>query len=109
MNNNVTPRLADGPSYEAVGPAPLNNIGQLLPEVACCVSCRAMTCHGPACRIAKNAARFCLSRRLLTLRDRNCRKGGLWWLIELPQMLQGALSSTLRQVCAACLSVWGLP
>ena len=44
----------------------------------------------------------------MTLRERSCREGSLRWLTEPPQGLQGALSSTLWLVCAACLTVWGL-
>ncbi len=98
-----------GPSHGAKEPAILSTLLGSLCLVAWCVCCRAVTCHAPACRTATNAARFCLSRSPLTLRDRNCREGGLGWLIEPPQGLQGALFSTLRLVCVACLSVWGLP
>jgi len=63
LNNKATPRLADvpaaqndGPSHGAVGPAPSLHQCAASAWVAWCVSCRAMTCHGPACRTANNAA-----------------------------------------------------
>ena len=84
MNNKATPRLADvqaaqndGPSHGAVGHAPSLSHWAASAWVAWCVSCRAMTCHGPACRTANNAARFCLSWSPLTLRDSSCREGDL--------------------------------
>jgi len=44
---------------------------------------------------------FILFWALVTLRGRSCREGGPGWLIEAPQGLQRALSSTMRLVCAA--------
>ena len=104
LNNKATPRLADvpaaqndEPSHRAVGPAPSLHHCAASAWVALCVSYRAMTCHGPACRIANNAARFCFSRSPLTLRERSCRDGGF------TLGLQGALSSTVWLVCADAL------
>ena len=96
MNSKATPRLADvpaaqndGPSPGAVGPAPSLHHWAASAWVAWCVSCRATTCHGPACRTANNAARFCLSRSPLVFRDRSCREGVLGWLIEPPRGCRG--------------------
>jgi hypothetical protein len=92
-----------------VRPAPSLHHWAASAWVAWCVSCGAMTCHGPAFRTANNAARFCPSWSPLTLRGRSCTEGSLGWLIEPSRGLQGAPSSILRLVCAACRTICGLP